>query len=388
MWKNPRLFLLLAILLSACGLAGGQSPVETGEVNSSPTAPAPQIASPGVTATSLAPAAESGPAEAASSSGETTSMPELPDMPAGPTAPSTASEWARRASLLEPNSETAVALAGGRIYVIGGYPASRSSVDTVQVYNPVQDTWSLASPLPQMVNHAMAAGLNGRVYLIGGQQAASGGGPFLDSVFEYDPERNVWSGRAPMPTARGGGVAVALDGMIYVAGGRPPHGSVFQAYDPVLDTWTELPDMPTGRNHLAGAAIADKIYVVGGRFGAGYNSEVTAVLEVFDPAGGTWAALAPMPTARGGLNAVSANGCLHVFGGEGSAGMFAQHEVYDPFSRAWYALEPMPVPIHGVTGAAFLDGWIYLPGGGTAVGGSSGSILHQVVRTEIACGPP
>jgi hypothetical protein len=35
------------------------------------------------------------------------------------------------------------------------------------------------------------------------------------------------------------------------------------------------------------------------------------------------------------------------------------------------------LPIH-ITGAAFVNGWIHAPGGGTDVGGSSGSTIHQV----------
>jgi hypothetical protein len=45
----------------------------------------------------------------------------------------------------------------------------------------------------------------------------------------------------------------------------------------------------------------------------------------------------------------------------------------------------MPVAVHGVTGLALVDGWIHLPGGGTAQGGSSGSTLHQVYRPSLRC---
>jgi hypothetical protein len=65
-------------------------------------------------------------------------------------------------------------------------------------------------------------------------------------------------------------------------------------------------------------------------------------------------------------------------GGEGPDGMFAQHEMYVATLDRWYRLESMRVPVHGVTGAAFVNGWIHMPGGGTATGGSSGSTLHQV----------
>ncbi len=297
-------------------------------------------------------------------------------------------EWADRARLIEANSEMAVAELDGKIYVLGGYPSTRVSVRTVQVYDTSTDTWELTTPLPRPTNHPMASSVNGKLYFIGGQVSASGSGPFLDRVYEYDPATEEWTARADMPTARGGGVSAVIDGKIYVAGGRPPRGHDFAVYDPAEDTWTPLPDMPTDRNHLAAAAIDGKMYVVGGRFGAGFSSRMTNALEVYDPDTNEWLSAAPMPTIRGGLNAVGANGCLHVFGGEGSSGMFGEHEVYDPFTDTWYSMDDMPTAVHGVTGLAFVDGWIHLPGGGTRTGGSSGSRIHQVYRPQRVCGQP
>lgn len=305
----------------------------------------------------------------------------------GSTAFSQELGWGTRAPLIEANSEMAVAELDGKVYVLGGYPSTRVSVRTVQVYDPANDTWELTTPLPRPVNHPMAASVNGKLYFIGGQVSSSGSGPFLNEVHEFDPATATWTPRADMPTSRSGGVAAVIDDKIYVAGGRPSRGHDFAVYDPGTDEWTTLPDLPTDRNHTAGAAIDGKMYVVGGRFGAGFRSAMTNVLEVFDPVSNEWSTLAPMPTVRGGLNAVAANGCLHVFGGEGSSGMFAQHEVYDPATDSWLSMEDMPTAVHGVTGLAFVDGTIHLPGGGTRTGGSSGSRIHQVFRPEMTCGP-
>jgi hypothetical protein len=51
----------------------------------------------------------------------------------------------------------------------------------------------------------------------------------------------------------------------------------------------------------------------------------------------------------------------------------------------WTSLPDLPTPIHGVTGAAFVNGLIYMPGGGTMSGGSSGSQLFQVYRPMMSC---
>ena len=291
--------------------------------------------------------------------------------------------WGLKADLLEPNSEMSVAELGGRIYVFGGYPASRVSVRTVQIYDSRTDTWRVSTPLPVALNHTVAAAVGNRIYVIGGQTGAGGAGPFVDTVYAFDPATETWSTRAPMPTQRSGGGATVVDGKIYVAGGRPPRGNDFAVYDPATDRWQTLPDLPTQRNHLGVAAIDRRIYVTGGRFGAGFESETTDIVEVFDVAAGTWSRRAPLPKTRGGVNSIVAHGYLHVFGGEGmrtGSGVFADHDVYDPVTDKWISLPPMPVPVHGATGAGFIDGLIHLAGGGIMDGGDNGTTLHQVYR--------
>ena len=294
------------------------------------------------------------------------------------------SRWSTRSNLLEANSEMAVAELDGRIYVMGGYPASRVTVRTVQVYDAAEDRWSLTTPLPIALNHQMPAAANGRIYVIGGQ-TDSGTTSFVNTVFEFDPLTTNWTAKAPMPAARSSGAAAVIGDLIYVAGGRPPRGQDFAVYDTVNDQWTTLTNMPTARNHLAAATIGGKIYVAGGRLGAGFTSAMTNVLEVFDPEAGAWSTRAPMPTTRGGNNGLAASGCFFVFGGEGPAGVFDEMEMYVPTQDRWYRLEPLPTPVHGVTGAAFIDGWIHLPGGGTSTGGSSGSRIHQVFWVGGIC---
>jgi N-acetylneuraminic acid mutarotase len=114
----------------------------------------------------------------------------------------------------------------------------------------------------------MAAGVNGRAYLIGGQTMADAP-TYVDTVYELDPAGGEWVEKARMPTARSARVAVVHDGRIFVAGGRPPRGSDFAVYDPRSDSWQVLPSLPTQRNHFTGAAIKGRIHFVGGRQGEG-----------------------------------------------------------------------------------------------------------------------
>ena len=288
--------------------------------------------------------------------------------------------------MLVANSEFALAEANGKIYVLGGYPFTGISSNVVQVYDIATDSWQFGPQLPQPNNHGMAAAVNGKIYLLGGQTTNDqDGATAVNTVYELDPAKGTWVAKARMPTARSGGVAVVLDGKIYVAGGRVPRGNDFAVYDPAADEWEVLPNLPSQRNHIAGAAINGRIHIVGGRLGNGLSPVKSDANEVYDPATATWSAAAPMLRGRSGMNSVVARGCFHVWGGEAPTGMTPDHDYYDPRTDEWFSLPDMPIPIHGVVGSAFVDGLIWVTGGGIAVGGGSGSLYNQTYKPDVSC---
>ena len=299
--------------------------------------------------------------------------------------------YGTRQELIEANSEMAVAEVNGKIYVIGGYPASREVQATVQVFDPQANSWDYGTPLPIPIHHPVAVGALGKLYSLGGQLTSGD----TNRTLVFDPATGgAWQDLSPMPTARGAGAGALIGDKIYVAGGRPPAGNAFEVYDISDNAWTSLPDLPQTfpeRNHLAATAIGGKVYVAGGRYNGGsFSDPRTDSLDVFDPALGSWQSRKPMLRPRGGVNGIAAFGCFFVWGGEGDAigepnNVYPDHDVYDPRSDTWTALARLPVPVHGVTGAAFLDGLIYMPGGGTRQGGSSGSTIFQVYRPATRC---
>ena len=295
-------------------------------------------------------------------------------------------EWGTKAGLLVPNSEFALAESNGKIYVMGGYPNTGVSSRTVQVYDIASDSWQLGPQLPQPNNHGMAGAVNGKVYIIGGQTTNDQqGATAVNQVYELDPAKGTWVEKKSMPTARSGGVAVVHAGKIYVAGGRVPRGNDFAVYDPATNEWEVLPPMPNQRNHLAGAAINGRIHLVGGRLGNGLSPLKSDAHEVFDPQTKTWTTASPMLRGRSGMNSVVAKGCFHVWGGEAPTGMTPDHDFYDPRTDIWKSLPNMPIPIHGVVGSAFVNGLIWVTGGGTQVGGGSGSLHNQTYRPDVSC---
>ncbi|HKY98358.1 MAG TPA: kelch repeat-containing protein, partial [Gemmatimonadaceae bacterium] len=232
--------------------------------------------------------------------------------------------------------------------------------------------------------HGMAATVNGKIYLIGGQTEADGE-PYVNTVYELDPSKGQWVERAKMPTARSAGVALVHEGKIYVAGGRPPRGNDFAVYDPAADHWETLPDLPSQRNHMTGAVINGRLHVVGGRLGPGLSPLKTTAHEVFDLQTRTWTTAAPMLSGRSGMNGVMARGCFHIWGGEDVTGMTPNHEYYDPKTDKWTRLRDMPIPVHGINGSTFKDGLIWVVGGGTGIGGAHASHHNQVFRPTVSC---
>jgi N-acetylneuraminic acid mutarotase len=300
--------------------------------------------------------------------------------------------WEQRAPAPLAHSEFAVAEVNGEIYLMGGYPSTQVTQRSVQIYNVKNDNWRMGPDLPLPTNHGAASVVDGVIYLIGGGTGSSrspGGVGLRDTVYAYDPLVGKWESKSPMPTVRRAIASAVLDGKIYVAGGQPARENDFAAYDPATDSWETLPGLPSTTNHMIAGAVAGNIHVFGGRVEGTHKSELIADNQIYDPVTRKWELGPPLPKPRSGNNGVLAYGCFHVWGGEGGGEnhdqMFADHDVYDPVKKAWISLADMPKPIHGVTGAAFVNGMIFSPGGGDKVGGVSGTHLNQVYKPEIKC---
>jgi hypothetical protein len=248
----------------------------------------------------------------------------------------------------------------GRIYVIGGQN-STSLLNSAEVYDPIADTWiSLPTMSTARDAVAVAADLQGRIYAIGGYN-----GQDLNTVEVYNPNTNAWISISPMATARRiARAATGLDGRIYVIGGWNDAIGVLdigEVYDPIANAWTNLPPMSMARQGSAVAAGVDgRIYVMGGE-GGGYTNSA----EVYDPLTNTWSNLPPMLTASYGAGAATgSDGRIYVIGG-GNAITYPLDlvQAYNPLAEEWTSVTPTPIP-RLATAASSSNGKIYIIGGG------------------------
>ena len=110
-----------------------------------------------------------------------------------------------------------------------------------------------------------------------------------------------------------------------------------------------------------------------------------AVVEVFDPVAGTWAAAAPLATARywfGG--AVGADGRIYVAGGIGDAGFLDDAEALTPGGASWTTLPAMPEARGWMSAAGVKDGRVLAIGG--SVDDGSG-LQPPPMKTMLAFDP-
>ncbi len=172
---------------------------------------------------------------------------------------------------------------------------------------------------------------------------------FVGMAHADDPRS--WQSRTPMPTARSGVTAVALENQVYVLGGQNANGQALttvERYDAENDTWTTLPSMDIARFNASAAVLNDKIYVMGGQ---GNNSSVLQSVEVYDPVLQRWDTIGSLQANRAGLSALVLENTLYAAGGSNENAQFLNTvEYYDEAADQWV---PFPAWDLGVARASF-----------------------------------
>jgi DNA-binding CsgD family transcriptional regulator len=227
------------------------------------------------------------------------------------------SRWQARASMPTARAGLGAAAYDGLIYAVAGETAS-GPTGVLERYDPVGNVWTTLAPKPVAVADVSAAVVGGRIYVPGGRLASGAvTGPVTSTMEAYDPARDVWEQRAPLPVAVSAYALVAFEGRLYLFGGWD--GARFLAsvyeYDPARDAWTVRTPMPTARGFAGAAAAGSKVYVVGG-----YDGETAlAVNEEYTPSregtGQAWTARSAMPEGRAALSAIPVVDQVYVVGG-------------------------------------------------------------------------
>ena len=186
--------------------------------------------------------------------------------------------WSLGAGMIAPyRSEMPAVELDGLVYVPGGFGGETR----LERYDPIADEWRALANMPAGRHHLMAAVHDGRLYVFGG--STPGGFNPTDTVWRYDPREDAWTDLGVMPERRMSGAAVTIGEKIYVVGGVGDRDGVLE-FTPSSGEWRMLPGGNAPRDHANAVALDGKVWLIGGR---GPTGETNAV-ETFDPATETW----------------------------------------------------------------------------------------------------
>ena len=224
--------------------------------------------------------------------------------------------------------------------------AAWQPIDDVWEFDPAADAWKALAPLPTKLGAAVAVEAYGKIHVIGGVATAEGAkAPYftfmgscnvLNTNNVYDPATDKWEKRTPMAVPRNHAFAAAVKGKIYVIGGRTGHGFIMSAtntdvveeYDPANDLWSAPKErMPTARSGGGWGTYGRRIYVAGGEVTTKQLVGAYRAIEAYDPATNSWASLPSMPLPRHGVaGAVIGNRFYLASGMMQSAGALAMQD--------------------------------------------------------------
>ncbi|WP_437622967.1 Kelch repeat-containing protein [Sorangium sp. So ce1151] len=275
--------------------------------------------------------------------------------------------WLPAASLhLQRMTQTATALADGRVLVVGGDRTIDGGGERVEIYDPVADTWTEAAPMSARREYHTATLLpDGRVLVTGGL----GGDSMVSASAEvYSPATDTWTPATSMRRARAYHTAtLLLDGRVLVVGGdRREPANTAETYDPASDTWTSAGEMATERwSHRAELLLDGRVLVTG----EALSSDGALAAEIYDPASGTWA-LAPaldVMISRHGTVRLSDGRVLLVGGRAGP------RDGYQALNHAWLYVPAQPASAGACQSGACVPGEGGGGTGGDASGGGGGT---------------
>ncbi|KAF3835347.1 hypothetical protein F7725_027905 [Dissostichus mawsoni] len=201
-----------------------------------------------------------------------------------------ADEWAQVPELRTNRCNAGVCSLNNKLYVVGGSdPCGQKGLKNCDAFDPVIKTWSNCASLNIRRHQAAVCELDGFMYVIGGAESWN----CLNTVERYNPENNTWTLIAPMNVARRG-AAVTFHAVMSPPLPRQtvcywrlrwlPRAACVEVYDPTRNEWRMLGSMTSSRSNAGVAMLGETIYAVGGFDG----NEFLNTVEVYNPETDEW----------------------------------------------------------------------------------------------------
>lgn len=150
--------------------------------------------------------------------------------------------WVRQPSFREVRRDTAVAMLGRKIYILGGWMCGPTA--RVECYDADTCTWSCVAPLDLARSQLTAIATKQHVLAIGGSEDQVVGSRVVE---QFDPDKNTWKFLPSLNTRRMLASVVFAHDLVYVLGG---HDNAFdritscEVFNPSTSAWTRIASLP------------------------------------------------------------------------------------------------------------------------------------------------
>jgi N-acetylneuraminic acid mutarotase len=244
--------------------------------------------------------------------------------------------WVARTSMPTARTGLSAAAVNGIVYAAGGDNVATcgtcngfNALTTVEAYTVATNSWSTKAPMLTARERFAAVEVSGKVYAVGGLVPDTGVNPVwvkpTATVEVYDPVANSWTAKASMPTARSSLRATAVNGLIYAIGGDGVSANgllTVEAYNPATNAWATKASLPAGNPISSADAVNGLIYAI-----RDYGE-----VDVYDPATNTWTVRASMYKSLYTTDRTTAvvGSTLFTIGGRDSFGPLSDVEAITP----------------------------------------------------------
>ncbi|XP_078492746.1 uncharacterized protein LOC144748368 [Ciona intestinalis] len=195
--------------------------------------------------------------------------------------------WYKVASMNKHRWCAASAVLNDQMCVAGGRDDDYNVLSSVELYNPVVNTWTnIASMKTKRYGHALVS-YNGRLYTFGGRDSLNR----LNSMKSFDPREGKWKSLKAMNERRPALCGVVYNDEIYAIGGYGLKSC--ERYNIRTNTWTNVSSLNHERWGSCACVVNEKIYVIGGSY-----VDASKSIEAYDATINEWKIETNMETSR------------------------------------------------------------------------------------------
>eukprot|EP01035_Chromulina_nebulosa_P020894 gene20894-27084_t len=296
---------------------------------------------------------------------------------------------------------------GPRIYLIGGCIANQTCVYTdnylncacpvitnrCEYFTPDTEEWFPCASAPTNRYQHTTAFVNNKLYLAGGRTVPDDN--LIETVDVYDPLTDSWSTPFNWTEATSDAVAFGSGDLLYLAGGYSKNYSTFgrlQSVNVNTGEWnSNYPYMKVGRGDIRVASIDHINYYVIGGFVADNFCVPSNVVESYNIETNTWTTKSSLLYARGDVSVGTIGDNIFAIGGE-TISSDCSHSIpvsvvsrYSIGSNGWEVENSSPEDLFRYTSESYNESTsistraIYLFGGqGLFVGSLTGTGYYPI----------